>query len=445
MLCSYRQSTEEYMDKVATFDAIAQSSRTKLTLAEPKLQQAISQLCLRALAESNLSTLMFEAVALVSETLGIKYCSIFELLGDRKTLQIRACFGFQDEARRRVTVGEPDSLAGYALRSRLPIIVEDWQKETRFVGKPILQEYNAIGSIATVIEGTDKPFGVLIVNTNRPRTFTQDEVDFIETIAQILAAAQARQQTEAQMVASKLAKLKDDFLNTFSEELCAPIYNIKMALEMLAKTLEQDRVFSGESSKPNAQKSKAALWFQILHNECERELKLISDLLDLQRLEVQAYPNFLYESISIPEWIPPILESLHTRVQQQQQTLKLNLSPELPRLMTEATIFKRILLELLDNACKYTPSGETITVSADVVGEKLRVTVSNSGVEIPALERDRIFHKFYRIPNNGFWKQGGLGLGLALVKQLVEQLGGTIELENCVGQTTFSMEFPANF
>ena len=105
-------------------------------------------------------------------------------------------------------------------------------------------------------------------------------------------------------------------------------------------------------------------------------------------------------------------------------------------------MLKRILLELLDNACKYTPSGETITVAADVVAEKVRVSVSNSGVEIPAQEGDHLFDKFYRISSNDLYKQGGIGLGLALVKQLVKRLGGTIELENCVGQTTFVMEFP---
>lgn len=70
------------------------------------------------------------------------------------------------------------------------------------------------------------------------------------------------------------------------------------------------------------------------------------------------------------------------------------------------------------------------------------MSVSNSGVEIPAQECDRIFDKFYRIPSNNFCKQGGMGLGLPLVKQLVKRLGGTIQLDNGVGQTTFVMEFP---
>jgi signal transduction histidine kinase len=442
MLFSYPQLTQQYTDKFATFYPTPDRSKTKVTLTELKLQQAISQLCLRALAEPNLSILMVEAVALVSQTLKVKYCSVLGLLPDRKTLVLRAGIGFREEAIGAATVGEQNSLAGYTLRSRQPVIVEDWQKETRFDSLPLLQEYDTIGSISTVIDGTEKPFGVLIVHTTKPSKFSQNEVNFIQMSSQILAAAIARQQAETQLVTQKLNRLQNGFLNAVSDELRTPICNIKMALQMLAKALNRNQNLSAEVSQQNAPKSKDARCFEVLQNECKRELKLINDLLDLQRLEADAYPNFLYESISLLEWIPPILESLYPRVEQRRQTLNVNLSAELPLLITEPTMLKRILLELLDNAYKYTPSGESITVAADGVGEKIRVSVSNSGVEIPAQECDHLFDKFYRISSNDLCKQGGMGLGLALVKQLVERLGGTIQLEKGVGQTTFVMEFP---
>src|SRR5919202_2800666 len=203
MLCSYPQLTKRYTDKFAFFYPTTDSSKTKGTLTELKLQQGISQLCLQALAEPNLSTLMVEGVALVSQTLNVKYCSVLELLPDRKTLMPRTCSGFREEAIGAATLSEQNSLPGYTLPSRQPIIVEDWQQETRFGSSSVLQEYGAISSISTVIEGTDKPFGVLIAHTSKPLTFTQDEVDFIQTIAQILATAIARQQAEAQAVAQR--------------------------------------------------------------------------------------------------------------------------------------------------------------------------------------------------------------------------------------------------
>ena len=101
-----------------------------------------------------------------------------------------------------------------------------------------------------------------------------------------------------------------------------------------------------------------------------------------------------------------------------------------------------MLCELLDNACKYTPQGEKIIFSALNQVDAMKISVCNWGVEIPESERSLIFEKFYRIPNNDPWKQGGTGLGLALVSQIVARLGGTIAVDSGVGQTCFILTIP---
>ena len=102
----------------------------------------------------------------------------------------------------------------------------------------------------------------------------------------------------------------------------------------------------------------------------------------------------------------------------------------------------RILAELLNNACKYTPPGEHITLTARAKKEKIQLQVCNSGVEIPQKELPRVFDKFYRIPSHDPWKQGGTGLGLSLVQKLSEQLGGGIWVESGGGKTCFTVELP---
>jgi signal transduction histidine kinase len=114
----------------------------------------------------------------------------------------------------------------------------------------------------------------------------------------------------------------------------------------------------------------------------------------------------------------------------------------LPLLQTDANYLKRILMELLDNACKYTPDGECITVSVQLEQSWLSFSVGNSGVEIPPAEQRRIFERFYRIPTSDPWKHGGTGLGLALVRQLSERLGGQVEVESSNHHSLFTVSFP---
>jgi signal transduction histidine kinase len=98
------------------------------------------------------------------------------------------------------------------------------------------------------------------------------------------------------------------------------------------------------------------------------------------------------------------------------------------------------LIELLTNACKFSPPNAEITVSAQLKSQNIQFQVINSGVEIPAVELARIFDKFYRIPSNDPWKQGGTGLGLALVEKLTKQMGGTIEVESGSNRTCFIIQ-----
>ena len=182
----------------------------------------------------------------------------------------------------------------------------------------------------------------------------------------------------------------------------------------------------------------------------------MNDLLDMRSLEADAYPLDL-TPIEFQDWIPQVIETFQVRFQAQQQNLQLNLPPHLPPIVSDLSSLTRILTELLNNACKYTPAGEHIVVTVQVMstdtedkeGEEaaslpcasgVRISVSNSGVAIPAEELPRIFDPFYRICGNDPWKQGGTGLGLALVRKLVERLQGKINVTSERDWTTFTIE-----
>ena len=176
--------------------------------------------------------------------------------------------------------------------------------------------------------------------------------------------------------------------------------------------------------------NKPPQWYLgILHEQCDQELELVNNLLDLQRLEAERTEVNIV-SIPIIDWVSNIAGTFEGRMQERQQHLQVVLPPDLPPFNSDLDILTSVLRELLTNACKYTPPGESITVSICSDPAHLQLRVSNSGVQIAPVELERIFDKFYRIPGGDRWKQGGTGLGLALVKKQVEYLGGTMGVES---------------
>jgi signal transduction histidine kinase len=180
-----------------------------------------------------------------------------------------------------------------------------------------------------------------------------------------------------------------------------------------------------------------------LLNECERETNLINDLLDLQRVETGRQP-FLPANIQLLDWLPQLVKPFEERSKNRQQRLEIDLSPDLPTLVCDSDSLERILTELLNNACKYTPPQETVRLTAQAQAGMLHIEVSNSGIEIPASQLPLIFDKFYRIPKADRWQQGGTGLGLALVQKLVARLGGTIQVKSDSKLTCFTLVLPLN-
>ncbi|MBD2101634.1 sensor histidine kinase KdpD [Leptolyngbya sp. FACHB-261] len=122
--------------------------------------------------------------------------------------------------------------------------------------------------------------------------------------------------------------------------------------------------------------------------------------------------------------------------------MRLSFVPDLPAIVSDSNCLGRILTELLNNACKYTPPGEEIGLAAQAIGNRVHIRVSNSGVEIAPEELSRIFGKFYRVSGGAPWNQGGTGLGLSLVQRLAVHLQGSIRAESNLGQTGFTVELP---
>jgi len=313
---------------------------------------------------------------------------------------------------------------------------------------PVRADQTHLTILACPIFDRQDVLGDLWLFRRTGQIFTQEEVRLAMQVATQCAIAlrQARLYHMAQnqvLELERLHQLKDNFLNTVTHELRLPMSNIKMSTEMLEIQLNNLGILQPSDAHPTPSghlNASTQRYFSILKEECQREANLINDLLDLARVE-SGREVLTPMSIQLYLWVSHIAETFLERAQQQGLDLQVMIPKELV-VETDLSCLERILTELLHNACKYTPAGETILMNARALAKTLEVSVWNTGVEIPQPEQERIFEKFYRIPGSDPLRHGGTGLGLPLVRELAHYLGGQIQVHSGDRRTGFTLTLP---
>jgi PAS domain S-box-containing protein len=176
---------------------------TKRKQAEERLelyanrQALVAELSCIALAGTDLTTLMNSAVTLIAQSLKVEYCKVLELLPNGEALLLRAGVGWQPGLVGKATVGaDINSQAGYTLFAAEPVIVNDLRTETRFTGPQLLHDHQVVSGMSVIIHGLERAFGILGAHTTQARNFSQDEIYFLQAVANILATAIDRQKME---------------------------------------------------------------------------------------------------------------------------------------------------------------------------------------------------------------------------------------------------------
>ena len=163
-------------------------------------QALLSNLSQIALAGIELSFLMEQATKLVAQCLDVKYCQVLELLDHKNAFILRAGVGWKKELIGRATVSnDRASQAGYTLLSEEPIIIKDISQEARFNIPQLLMEHNVVSGISVVIQGMETPFGILGAYASKHRSFSQDNIYFLQATANLLATAIERKSAEEKL------------------------------------------------------------------------------------------------------------------------------------------------------------------------------------------------------------------------------------------------------
>ncbi len=228
-----------------------------------------------------------------------------------------------------------------------------------------------------------------------------------------------------------LDQLKSEFVAKVSHELRSPLSTIHEQLALVIRDMMEESTEKDQQILSRAKEKTKGL------------LSLIGDLLDLSRIE-----EGLICKDPKPLQLESILESvvdfLKTQANAKDLSLTLGLPQEpLPQITADPVALESIFGNLIANAINYTPDGGTVQVQADLAGTNLRIKVADNGFGIADEHLDKVFERFYRVKDEKTRYITGTGLGLPIVKELVDSMGGLIDLESTVGEgTTFTVLLP---
>ncbi len=234
-------------------------------------------------------------------------------------------------------------------------------------------------------------------------------------------------------------KMKGEFLANVSHELRTPLNSIIGFAEVLQETLR-------ERTGPIDEKRKRYIANIILSSR--QLLEMINDLLDLAKIEAGRM-DINIAPLSVSDSLEGLLNLMRPQASKRDITLQLKVPPNLPVVQTDAGKFQQVLFNFLSNAIKFTPEGGTVTLWAkaepggNVPVTHIRVAVTDTGPGIPLSMHEKVFEKFTQLDQTHTRESGGAGLGLAISKELVKLLQGSIELESQPGNgATFSVLIP---
>lgn len=225
-------------------------------------------------------------------------------------------------------------------------------------------------------------------------------------------------------------RMKTAFVSTVSHELRTPLTSIKGFISTL---LQDEEGYFDEATKRE--------FYEIIDSECDRLRRLIEDLLNVSRIEAGRALQMNWTQFNPIEIIEKVL-SAH-RAYTDKHSLRLFAPGAIPSITGDADKFDQIINNLLSNAIKYSPRGGEVIVRVGADDQWLQVSISDEGMGVPPDRLSRIFEKFERVDNRDTREVGGTGIGLFLVKHLVERHGGTVWAESEFGKgSTFSFRIP---
>lgn len=344
-------------------------------------------------------------------------------------------------------IGAVASKTGWTVESNVPdvVTIQDWQQMA--TGDP----FSALGSqmaglgvrasITVPVLAEEQRIGGLSVAASEPRRWSLEEVALVKTVGRQLGTTaerlrllqEVRRQAEELAAAvarlQELDRLKSEFVQNTSHELRTPLALIRGYAEMLEM---------GElgTLQPDQQKPVA-----VIARRARMLSGLVEDITFILEAEAHA-PEF--KPVMLSELTRVVIQDFRATAKKAGLTLQAEIASHLPAVNGSPTHLRRALDNLISNAIKFTPAGGTISVRLWQEGDQIALEVSDTGIGIPPDQVDRVFERFYQVDGSIRRRYGGVGLGLALVREIVQAHDGLVTVKSRAGEgSTFTVVLPA--
>jgi len=280
--------------------------------------------------------------------------------------------------------------------------------------------------------------GVLAVSPRLPREhYDEEELDLLLAVgseaAEILERLTLQQKIilaqEEQKRSEELSALKSYFISSVSHELRMPLTSIRMFAETLR---------SGKAGSPRRQRE----YLEIIEGESERLSRLIGNILDFAKIE-RGVKEYAFTEVHLEEIMRRSVNAMRYQFEKHKGRLRTRVKKGIPVVTADGDALEEAVLNLLSNALKYSTLRKEVSVSLFERHHQVVIEVADKGIGIPESELGNIFDRFYRVRDDRTRQVGGAGLGLALVKHIVDAHHGTLSVKSKVGKgSTFTITLP---
>lgn len=392
----------------------------------------------RVVGIMDLNQLLDEAILTLHDAIQPYQTSLALIEGEE--LVIRSAVGCKETraaatSRMRISLADP-GIIGWVARKGVPLLVPDVQAEPRYVPSPHLPDTRT--EMAVPLRAKGRIIGVLDVQGDRLGQFDEGDLSTLQAVGMQVAGAIERAMLYAELRETverlrQIDRLRNDFLSTVNHEMRAPLTAILGFTDFILR----------EQAGPLTPAQREYL--SDIRASGERIMALVDNMLEAARLEEgQVVPHPLW--VRPAEVVERILGLMRPAAMAKEIALESRVSPDLPEAWADPLMLERILINLVSNAIKFTPSGGSVWVEARVSVKEagwLEIGVGDTGVGISQEHFEEIFQRYRRLESPGLGKVAGTGLGLYIVKGLVEAHGGHIWVESQPGQgSTFTFTLP---